>query len=356
MPMPRLPPPLSLGLLLVATPSLASSSAGQQFEHRDWQLACDNTRTCRAAGYTAEADRGDASDAGGVSVLLTRKAGPGQPVTAEVRFADWYDEALPQAPVHLHIDGRDLGPLPAPAPDDPALTTLRPAQVDALRSALLRDSRIVFVDGQRARWPLSDAGAAAVLLKMDEAQGRLGTTGALVRRGARDERDVLPAVPVPQVRAAAVPALRPDDAGLAALPAVADALRASLDVDQTCDGLEPEYSGQPLEVAARLDAQHVLVTTGCWTGAYNGGAGYWVMRDSAPWQAELVTMDAVGYEDGQLFAGHKGRGLGDCFWTAAWTWDGRGFVQTSEETTGLCRGITAGGAWSLPTRVADVVR
>ncbi|RBC82079.1 DUF1176 domain-containing protein, partial [Xanthomonas oryzae pv. oryzae] len=52
----------------------------------DWTIACDNTRTCRAAGY--QADEGEHLP---VSVLLTRTAGAGQTVTAELMLGQ-YDE------------------------------------------------------------------------------------------------------------------------------------------------------------------------------------------------------------------------------------------------------------------------
>ena len=52
---------------------------------------------------------------------------------------------------------------------------LQQAQTDALVAALPRQARIEIIDGKGKAWPISDRGAAAVLLKMDEAQGRLGT-------------------------------------------------------------------------------------------------------------------------------------------------------------------------------------
>ncbi|MDU7869659.1 MAG: hypothetical protein E7J78_21350, partial [Pantoea sp.] len=36
---------------LCSTPLLAASPQGFSFAHKDWELACDNTGTCRAAGY-----------------------------------------------------------------------------------------------------------------------------------------------------------------------------------------------------------------------------------------------------------------------------------------------------------------
>ena len=46
------------------------AAAPVDFTYQDWQVVCDNTRTCRLAGYQAE----DSSDFP-VSVLLVRHAG-----------------------------------------------------------------------------------------------------------------------------------------------------------------------------------------------------------------------------------------------------------------------------------------
>jgi len=70
----------------------------------------------------------------------------------------------------------------------------------------------------------------------------------------------------------------------------------------------------------------------------------------------LITDLASDYQDGVITASHKGRGIGDCWGHEEWTWDGRTFVHTRSATTGLCKLVTAGGAWDLPTLVARVVR
>lgn len=99
---------------------------------------------------------------------------------------------------------------------------------------------------------------------------------------------------------------------------------------------------------------HALITAVCWRAAYNEGYGYWVI-DSALQQAPvLVTNSGSGYDEGTISMGQKGRGLGDCWATASWVWDGTAFRQSNEATTGMCRLIHAGGTWDLPTFVADV--
>ena len=59
------------------------------FEHGDWQLICDNTHTCRAAGYQV--------DDGPVSVLLTREAGTNAAVRGELAWQAADDQSPPPA-------------------------------------------------------------------------------------------------------------------------------------------------------------------------------------------------------------------------------------------------------------------
>ena len=83
------PAPLLCAALLLTAPALhAADLPGTRFFHGDWELACDNTRTCRAAGYSV-----DGAELG-IAVLLTRPAGPGQPVTAQVRVGRYDDNPV----------------------------------------------------------------------------------------------------------------------------------------------------------------------------------------------------------------------------------------------------------------------
>ena len=40
-----------LALAVLSLPALAKT--GVSFSHKDWEVVCDNTLTCRAAGYSA---------------------------------------------------------------------------------------------------------------------------------------------------------------------------------------------------------------------------------------------------------------------------------------------------------------
>ncbi|KAF1017283.1 MAG: hypothetical protein GAK31_00545 [Stenotrophomonas maltophilia] len=340
--------PLFLSVLLaVSLPAAAAPTSPFPFTHNDWTLACDNTRTCRAAGY-----QDDDGDNPPVSVLLTRKGGPGQPVSAELMLGQYDEVTLPKR-LSLQINGKDLGALPL----TDGTATLSTAQTTALLASLARSSRIVAVGNDGQRSTLSDRGASAVLLKMDEFQGRLETPGALVRKGSLAEASVPPALPVPTLVLAPRVAARTTDAALEQSPALRAALAAA-NTGGDCDALTPEGlpivdGPQELHVT-RLGKTTLLVSTLCWRGAYNEGIGYWVVNDAPPFKATPVTASG-GDDDGRVISSaNKGRGLGDCWSTASWGWDGRRFVQTDEATTGLCRLVAAGGAWQMPTLVTEV--
>lgn len=314
------------------------------FSHKDWELACDNTRTCRAAGYHEEDDGPNAT------ILLTRAAGPNQPVTVELQLAD--DERRPApAQLAMTVDGRALGIVRTdPKTSTPMLTE---PQVRALLPALLKDGRIAWT-GKGTTWTISTAGANAVLLKMDEFQGRLETPGALVRKGSKPESNVLPPSPAPEIRAGTViQDKNPIKLTAAQTRDIKAALRKTVK-DGDCELLDstPETAGQ-LEVR-RFTKDKLLVSHTCWIAAYNTGDGYWVVDTKPPYSAVLVTTSATDYDDGVITSFQKGRGIADCVATATWTWDGRTFAQTSDKTTGMCRQITPGGAWDLPTLVTRV--
>ncbi|QGZ41120.1 uncharacterized protein DUF1176 [Pseudoduganella flava] len=330
-------------LLSVAGAALAGEPAGIHFTHHDWEVACDNTRTCRAAGYQQDDARGPAA-----SVLLERRAGPREPVQAQLRLGSYDEEAPVPAGdvVTMSIDRRPLGDVRI---DRKTLTgTLTTAQADALVTALAHTGVPQWTDGKHV-WTVSGKGAAAVLLKIDEFQGRLGTAGALLRKGPQHEDAVRPALPLPEVIPAAAGetelTLAPQERA-----ALLRELRANLG-GEDCNAWAPDQL-----TVLRLAKDKLLATLPCWTGAYNEGSAYWVTNKAAPYAPVLVTTKGTSFAAGTLAAEQKGRGLGDCWAREEWTWDGRRFVLTEAATTGMCRLVAAGGAWKLPTYVARVKR
>ncbi len=342
--------PIALLLVLAAPVALPAYAVETSFDHEDWQLVCDNTRTCRVAGYQSD-------DAGmPVSVLFTRSAGAGTAVAGRVALGDgWEDSVLDALPaqfrVALWIDGEQHGE--RTLAKDALEADLTAAQTAALLKALARDTRIEFRAGKIV-WALSDRGAAAVLLKMDEFQGRIGTVGAVLRKGKQTEAKVLPPLPAPVVKAAALTPAKPADARFIKDhgDAVRKALRSATDED-ACEDLHKTGEEQEALEVVRLTKTKLLVSTRCWLAAYNAGSGYWIVNDTPPYRPELVTSDASDFDNGILISTQKARGLGDCWGGEQWTWNGTGFVQTAASSTGLCKGF-AGGAWQLPTLVTEI--
>jgi hypothetical protein len=334
-----------------ADPSVDAARAGElpqvRFNHLDWELACDNTRTCRAAGY--QLDDGDTPP---VSVLLQRKAGPGEPIVAELRLGDADDTALTPPLLAMRIDGRSLGTVVMERSE--SSSTLSRSQAAALVKAVAASGKVVWQGGGQS-WTLSGRGAAAVLLKMDQFQGRLGTRGAAIRKGVRPDDEVLPPLPPQLVKRARVPHGEVRPIGREAERRLLAVLRKTVGGDE-CADLAAIVTGENAFVFAPLARDKMLVGARCWRGAYNEGYGYWVVNSSAPFSAQPVTLLGSDYENGVIRAVHRGRGIGDCYASDTWVWDGKRFVHSESLTTGMCRGITAGGAWVLPTLVSEVKR
>ncbi|MGN8002674.1 DUF1176 domain-containing protein [Acidovorax sp. 22279] len=302
------------------------------FQHKDWALQCDNTRTCRAVGYQSESGESEP-----VSMRLTREAGPDTPVLVDLQVST--EKATP-ASLHLKVGTLSLPGLKGDTPSVPA------AQVPRLLQELLKNEEATVAAG-KDRWVLSLAGVTAVLLKMDEAQGRVGTPGALVRKGTKPEASVLPSLPAPVIKAVSPMPARKGDAALAK-PLVAALGRAS--TEGQCNG-DDAFNPANVQVY-RLTERKVLLSVPCGMGAYNFSSLLWVANDRPPYKPEPL-QDVDGDFDpasGTVHSAMKGRGIGDCWWVREWQFDGQGFVLRSESGDGMCRGF-AGGAWQLPTYV-----
>jgi hypothetical protein len=97
--------PIALCSVLAAGNIHAVELRQVAFSHVDWEIVCDNTGTCRAAGYQPE-DQDDQHHHKGVTVLLTRAAGPDAPVQADVQVAPADDAP---ARVVMQIGSREHG-------------------------------------------------------------------------------------------------------------------------------------------------------------------------------------------------------------------------------------------------------
>ena len=197
------------------------------------------------------------------------------------------------------------------------------------------------------------AGLSAALLLIDETQGRLGTTTALLRRGPLPAAQV-PAAPAAPLPTRAVVAAPLDDAEASRLVARVR-LQAADDVRREDCFVEPDTA---YDEAHALDHDEALVALECWRGAYQSSSLLFrVRRDGAgaPRRLRLTVpvqdegaprvIDAftnVGFGQGQLSHFAKGRGLADCGESATWAFDGRDFRLQRYHRLGWCRGGNPG--------------
>lgn len=326
-----------LKLLFAALPAAA---AAQSFDGKDWQAVCDNTRNCRAAGYSVEGSDNP------VSVLLARASGPGRPVFGELQLGTLDARAAHPASVVLAIAGKPAGTIRVDRNNHADL----PAPVTAaLLKALLGGTDVSFAAG-KTTWRLSGDGAFDVLQRIDDVQGRSGTLLAIVRKGGRSDADVASPMAVPRFEAAGIPAARQSGDDALAVRVLA-AIQSNPDCPLLDDG-----AAQAKGRLWHLDANRLLVTQPCAVAANATAYGYWTANLRPPYDAKPLTYQGSDYDGtGTLTARAASGPKGDCGSFQAWTWNGFRFEQTYAATGGLCRGVKAGGAWELPSLVSDVI-
>ena len=336
-------------LIMFCGAAVAETPESVRFSHKDWEIACDNTRTCRAAGYGVKD--------GEVSVLFTRQGGAFTDTIVEVAFGAFYDES--ETPDNLDdptliIDYKPQGKLTKGESD---YWNVTPEQSAKLVSALIRSSNVMFQYGGKLR-ELSSAGFNAVMLKMDDVQGRLNTASAIIKKGAKGENDVPPAVKPPVIVAA--PTNQALDKNLIPknrLDALVPQLKASAGEDCILyDDVEGGGWRQEDIALINVDHHHSLIEKLCWRAAYNEGYAYWLIDNALKGEPTLITTSASSYDNGTIWLWQKGRGIGDCGYHVEWVWDGVSFKKSEEYSTGDCRAITPGGTWRLYNWVAEVAK
>ena len=364
-----------LGLSAIMTmPVLAAEGYGKPFEDwgyskDDWQLVCDNTLTCRAAGYSSE-DNFDRP----ATILIT--AVPQQMTPkVEVQFLPPLKSADKQD-IELWLNDKFYGQLSDSSDGD--VYQLNQKQTQALLKQASQNTKIEIVAVSKVgstRWQVSDKGMSAVLLKLDEVQGRVGNSLAMVSQSHRNKQVPKSAVTKPIIHKAFAFS---DKKQTVLEPAKLNYFKSNIEkwinVDSKslmgtqdemgdCELANPKseqyqsfkrYDSNRLDwTFTRVDGAHTLASHLCWSGAYNMGYGYWLIDNAKPSKPQLITTSGSQYAKGEIWATHKGRGLGDCWGQKQWVWNGKSFVVSKEATTGMCRGF-AGGAWQLPTYVSDI--
>ena len=336
---------LLLTLLPVAAMATSIKGIGN---YQDWDLVCDNTGTCRMAGYQDES-----SDP--VSILFTRAAGENAAVEGKftiLPFGEADRDVQVGQDIEIWLNGKSLGKVKHISDDAP--DKLTEEQTKALLSGLKKESEIRLTYG-KTTLKVSDKGAAAAMLKMDEFQQRLNTPSALIRQGQEKHAVLAPKVE-PKIDAVSVKNRKTTELKLGEKQY--DNVLALL--RKAHDGcVDEDLESQDITIYP-LTHNKVLAEALCFEGAYQGTNYYAVLDDKLSKVEQVLAeqYNEAGYDEKQGYAfvrgSYKGRALGDCLAGQDAVWNGKIFIRTSEWTTGSCKGLP-GGTWQLPIFVSNVI-
>ena len=313
---------------------------------KDFVVGCDNSGSCTAIGVPAQGEND-------LVLVLRRDAGPS--ATARLRITAF----APLRAIDLHVGGRTspIGKLAWQAGDDGigGVLILTDADDIARFVAAARDAATISagpgVDAPR----VSLAGLSASLLFIDEAQGRLDTTTALLKAGSRPAASV-PAAPAPPTLPPAyapVPADLDDAAG--------DRLAANVRRQQAHSlrqaGCDAGDGIGDQDRAIALTASEALVFLTCHGGAYQSESLVFRTPRGGNAAASRVRLPALPFaagNDGKPFdtlvgadydpatatlaSLDRARGPGDCGESATWRFDGTAFQLTDYRVLDRCGG------------------
>ena len=335
-------------LTLLPVAAMATSIQGIGENYQDWDLVCDNTGTCRMAGYQDES-----SDP--VSILFTRAAGENAAVEGKftiLPFGEADRDVQVGQDIEIWLNGKSLGTVKHISDDAP--DKLTEEQTKALLSGLKKESEIRLTYG-KTTLKVSDKGAAAAMLKMDEFQQRLNTPSALIRQG-QEKHAVLAPQAAPKVEAVSVNNHKTIELkrGEKQFKHVLALLRKAYD---GC--VDEDLESQDITLYP-LTQNKILAEALCASGAYQSTNYYAVLDDKLSKVEQVLAeqYNEAGYDEKQGYAyvrgSYKGRALGDCWSGQDAVWNGKIFIRTSEWTTGSCKGLP-GGTWQLPIFVSNVI-
>ena len=332
-------------LSLLPLTAMATPIKGFFEIYQDWDLICDNTGTCNMAGYQEERDGSEHP----VSILFTRSAGEQAPVTAQLALLP---DELSNKTAEIILNGQSLGAIQNISEE--GIVKLSEKQTTELLTALKGNASIEVVFGE-FKEKVSDKGAAAAMLKMDEFQQRLNTPSALIRQG-KEKHAVLAPKAESKIDAVSVNNRKTIELkrGEKQFNHVLALLRKAHD---GC--VDEDLESQDITLYP-LTQNKVLAEALCARAAYQY-TNYYAVLDDKLSKVEQVLADQyneAGYDEKQGYAFvrgiYKGRVIGDCWNSEDAVWNGKIFIRTSEWTTGSCKGFT-GGAWQLPIFVSDII-
>ena len=333
--------------LLPLTAMAAPSLKGFEKTYQDWDLICDNLGTCRMAGYQEEGDDP-------VSILFTRAAGENAAVEGKLTISPFGEadrDVQVGQDIEIWLNGKSLGKVKHISDDEP--DKLTEEQTKALLSGLKKESEIRLTYG-KTTLKVSDKGAAAAMLKMDEFQQRLNTPSALICKG-QEKHAVLAPQPAPKIEVVSVNNRKTTE--LKRGEKQYDNVLALLRKANSCD--DEDITSQDITLYP-LTQNKVLAEALCVRGAYQS-TNYYAVLDDKLSKVEQVLEDQYNfaYYDEKLNAlivegSYKSSGLAESWYGYEAAWNGKTFITTAEHTSGSSKGFI-GGAWGgLPTFVSEL--
>ena len=333
--------------LLPLTAMAAPSLKGFEKTYQDWDLICDNLGTCRMAGYQEEGDDP-------VSILFTRAAGENAAVEGKLTISPFGEadrDVQVGQDIEIWLNGKSLGTVKHISDENP--DKLTEAQTKALLSGLKKESEIRLTYG-KTTLKVSDKGAAAAMLKMDEFQQRLNTPSALIYKG-QEKHAVLAPQPAPKIEVVSVNNRKTTE--LKRGEKQYDNVLALLRKANSCD--DEDITSQDITLYP-LTQNKVLAEALCVRGAYQS-TNYYAVLDDKLSKVEQVLEDQYNfaYYDEKLNAlivegSYKSSGLAESWYGYEAAWNGKTFITTAEHTSGSSKGFI-GGAWGgLPTFVSEL--
>ena len=333
--------------LLPLTAMAAPSLKGFEKTYQDWDLICDNLGTCRMAGYQEEGDNP-------VSILFTRAAGENAAVEGKLTISPFGEadrDVQVGQDIEIWLNGKSLGTVKHISDENP--DKLTEAQTKALLSGLKKESEIRLTYG-KTTLKVSDKGAAAAMLKMDEFQQRLNTPSALICKG-QEKHAVLAPQPAPKIEVVSVNNRKTTE--LKRGEKQYDNVLALLRKANSCD--DEDITSQDITLYP-LTQNKVLAEALCVRGAYQS-TNYYAVLDDKLSKVEQVLEDQYNfaYYDEKLNAlivegSYKSSGLAESWYGYEAAWNGKTFITTAEHTSGSSKGFI-GGAWGgLPTFVSEL--
>lgn len=333
-------------LALLPITAIAAPIKGFEANYDDWDLVCDNTGTCRMAGYQERRDENPP-----VAIFFMREAGEKGRITAEFGLYSNYsnEEVKTSKTAEIFLNGQSLGVFPL---DQDEKGKLNATQAKTLLEALKKTAHIEIVSGE-FRGKVSDNGATAAMLRMDEFQQRLDTPSAFVRKG-NSTKAVLPAQPIPKIGAVKIPHRQSEELIEGEKYQRLRSLLLQAD-KENYDALNNKNS----ITIYPLTHHKVLVETLYAQGAYQATNYYAVLDDKLTKVEQILPQDynEANYDKNHFMVvsgNYKGRGMADCLEGEDVVWNGKIFIRISKWTTGSCCGFL-GGAWRLPIFVSEMV-